>query len=96
MHHRAGIARLVAEAVSSAEVLAALQVDASSLEACLFILAHLGEAVGHVLQLLVAAANSAFGDSDLCVALRYAVLEAAMEAGDRSRASIHIYREAVD
>ena len=36
-----------------------------------------------MLQLLVTAANSAFSESGLCVHLRYAVLEAAMEAGDR-------------
>lgn len=40
-----GIARLVAEALSRAEALTALQVDASSLEACLFVLAHMGAAV---------------------------------------------------
>ena len=45
MHRCVGIARLVVEALSSVEALAALQVDASSLEACLFVLAHSGAAV---------------------------------------------------
>lgn len=54
----AGIARLVAEALSRAEALTALQVDASSLEACLFVLAHMGAAVTALASISAAFASA--------------------------------------
>jgi len=68
------------------------EVDVVGLEACLFVLIHMGSLVVQVIQLAVDAATAQFGSVKgqtrnrlRCESLRYAVLEAAMEVGTATK-----------